>query len=218
MKRRAFLGRVAVWSLAVGGALWGVPILFPNLAPFKLAAYLVVPFFFASLTGYMKHWSGSSQELTILRELSSLGDEYLCVTNMPVPGGGGDIDLILYGPHGALVIESKCYAIEAGCEGDKWFLVRDGGRRQPIKSVSNQLKRNSKALDRFLQSKSNHTTVGGAIVFNRNANLKLMSPTEKVLRVGELLPFIAQLPPAKQTVSFQVLDTECRTRQAASNP
>lgn len=133
-------------------------------------------------------WKGAKGERDLVKELSELDDRHLLVRNW-VPdesAKSGDVDLVLLGPFGALVIEAKCYSAPVKCEKDSWFIKRQNGSWRKIKSVSKQLNTNIKQVSAALDLQ-----VQGAIVFNNRADLKLTSPTVKVLRRKNLLEWVA---------------------------
>ena len=109
------------------------------------------------------------------------------------------MDLMLLGPHGILVIESKCYANDTKCEGDKWFVkVGDRGYWKPTKSVSSQLRGSIQRVKRALGSelKKSKVPVTGVIVFNNRATLDVATCPEPLIRQREVLDFVRRLPGA----------------------
>ena len=102
-----------------------------------------------ALRAYNRYSRGAEGEEAALH---ALPDDYTAVANFVVPGTRqGDLDLIVLGPAGVLVVEVKSYQGGCACHGDSWFVVHADGSRQPLRgSVSRQLKRGRKAVARYL--------------------------------------------------------------------
>ncbi|MBS1707301.1 MAG: NERD domain-containing protein [Armatimonadetes bacterium] len=152
---------------------------------------------FLSASGIsIKMWlafaTGARGERLTERALAALDDRYLLIRNWVPPYGKktGDIDQVLLGPHGALVMEIKNYNRATKCEGDTWFVeAGDHGYWQPKKSLSSQLRGNIRKVAKRLPGKTS-----GVLVFNDSADLTLIDPQVTILRRRELLDHVASLP------------------------
>ncbi|HLO99350.1 MAG TPA: nuclease-related domain-containing protein [Fimbriimonas sp.] len=135
---------------------------------------------------------GDLGEDRIEEALENLSDQYILIRNWVPPSDSkkqGDVDFILLGPFGILVIEAKTYTVPAKCVGKRWWIKRSNGSWRPIKSVSQQLTKNVSAV-----SKAFGTNATGVVVFNDRATLTLEGPTVKVIRRKELHAFVLSLP------------------------
>ena len=158
--------------------------------PFLVGGYLVqIP-----LSSYLKNWSGNRSEDLTEKALASLGDDYVLVRNWKPRSDKGDIDLILFGSFGAVILECKFSSKKIECNEDKWHVVLDRGYRKPIKSYSNQLKRQI-----ALASKSVPAPVTGTIVFNDSAKFELKNPTVSIIKRKEVMKFITELGSGNHT-------------------
>lgn len=131
---------------------------------------------------------GDQGENLIEEALMDLGEDYILIRNWVPPTTSknqGDVDFVLLGPFGILVIEAKTFTVATKCVGDKWFVKRENGTWRPIKSISRQLERNVRAASRAFDSKAR-----GVVVFNDRANLKLDAPTVEVIRRRELVGLV----------------------------
>ncbi|MDR3689257.1 MAG: nuclease-related domain-containing protein [Fimbriimonas sp.] len=141
---------------------------------------------------------GAAGEAQVIRALGDLPDVYTAISNWVIPGTEqGDVDLVLIGPHGVLVIEVKNYSSKYECSGDDWVNVKDNGFRKRIKSPSRQLKRNVRAIEAYLQPLGWTGPVRGVLVLPPKSKPKLEGATVEILDWASLLPFIQQLTPCK---------------------
>lgn len=166
--------------------------------PWRLYLMLGAFLAFVRATAYfnaaLNPWFGNKGEDRLEETLASLDDRYLLVRNwVPVVGekSRGDIDFLLLGPHGALVIEVKTFSVATKCDGDKWQIQRPNGSWRWIKSPSRQLSGNVNVVAKLLKIRAH-----GALVFNDRADLKTCSPTVTVVRRKQLLETIHSLPEA----------------------
>jgi hypothetical protein len=150
-----------------------------------MAAAMVGSLGFPTLKGWGNNFFGDRGERLTLDGLDGLGDEYTAVTNWVIPGTKqGDIDLLILGPHGALVCEIKTYSARYAFEGDNWYSVKDNGYRQPIKSPSRQLKRNAAALQKYMKANKVPGVVSHVLVLNDRIDLQHIPRELGRVRVG----------------------------------
>lgn len=140
-------------------------------------------------------WFGDLGERLNVRDLKSLPDDYLAITNVVLPDTKqGDIDLLLLGPHGVLVVEVKTYAARYAANGDDWVNIKENGYRKKMKSPSRQLKRNVKAVEAHLKKRGVAAAVHGVLVLNDRADVKIEAPTVAVQKRRELAEYVRGLP------------------------
>ena len=112
-----------------------------------------------------ERWStGAIGEWKVLRYLASLPDNYFAVTNFGAPGEErGDIDLILIGPMGILVIEIKMYEGIIVYANGQWGKRRSQNYVQPLKAnPSRQARGHERSVRKFLDGyrRRNHANEG----------------------------------------------------------
>ena len=92
-------------------------------------------------------------ERRVLKVLEDLPDRYTGVTNFVVPGTAqGDIDLLLIGPMGILVVEVKTYAGVIVYEKGRWWKRQTNGWKTRLpKNPSSQVHKNRKAILAYLK-------------------------------------------------------------------
>ena len=88
---------------------------------------------------------GRLGERLVTNLLRQLPDTYHLVNDVVVPGSGGNIDHVVIGPCGVVVIETKRLAGKIRCDGDRWYV---NGRLRG--SISAQANRGAAALRKFL--------------------------------------------------------------------
>ena len=161
-----------------------------------------------SLRAFNRYSRGAEGEEAVLHALRGLPDDYTAVASFVVPGTRqGDIDLLLLGPAGVLVVEVKSYTGRCGCHGDAWFAVRDDGTRQPLRgSVSRQLKRGRKAVAHYLVDCDCAAPVHAVAVFRPGVQLDLTHPTVPIVAQDALREHILALPPAPRPVLLSELE------------
>ncbi|MBX3119171.1 MAG: NERD domain-containing protein [Fimbriimonadaceae bacterium] len=137
---------------------------------------------------------GASGEKRAETAISSLDDRHCLIRNWTPDDSGGDIDLLLLGPFGTLVVECKTYSVPVRCDGDRWTCRLHTGEWRKIGSHSQQLARNVSRIKRLTGG-----PVYGVIVFNDRADLAVKSPTAEIIRRRELLDHVKALPEAKHT-------------------
>lgn len=193
--------------MGVGGLVLAITRGFnPGLIWMQLGAGFVAVLGFCLFTQSISWLLGDKGERRTLALLGGLSDDYTALTNWVVPGTKqGDIDLLVTGPHGVLVVEIKTYASPVASDGDKWYSVKENGYRKPIKSLSNQTKRNGAVVQKLLRSKGLQVPVHTVLVFNDKAEINCSNPTVPILHRGALQNYILRLPSAGTTVSAEAL-------------
>jgi len=131
--------------------------------------------FFSRATGGSQ---GEAGERAALKALAGLPEEYTAITNLKVPGfeKWGDVDILLLGPMGALVIEVKNFQGQCRIEGEYWSHVSASGAGLRRRSVSGQLRGYIKAVNAFLARQGIACPVNGLIAINSNAWLEIAAP------------------------------------------
>ncbi len=161
-----------------------------------------------ALRTYNRYSRGTEGEDAVLHALQSLPDEYTAVANFVAPGTRqGDMDLLVLGPAGILVIEVKSYTGRYACHGDSWFAVHADGTRQPLRtSVSRQLKRARKAVAHYLVDADAAAPVHAVAVFRPGVHLDLIHPTVPIVTQDALRDHVLNLPPAPRPISMSEME------------
>lgn len=202
-------------ALAVGGTCGGV--LLWAQAPhldghgFALAAFLSLGGIQAglrALCSYNRWARGAAGEDAVCQALRGLPGGYVAVTNFAAPGGrAGDLDLLVLGPMGVVVLEIKSYTGRCACRGDAWFAAGpDGTLRASRGSVSRQVKRARKAVAHYLVDCDVSLPVHAAAVFRPGVSLDLVQPTVPVVTQDGLAAYILGLPPAPRPLPLSGLE------------
>lgn len=127
--------------------------------------------------------------------LARLPDDYYLVNDIVLRAG--DIDHVLTGPCGVVVIETKRVAGQIHCVGDAWFV---NGRR--VKSYSRQAKAAAIAVRTLLASRHPKLRTGferAVVVFtNPLCEVRVDRAEVAVARFSELIPLITELGRAGQ--------------------
>ena len=155
-----------------------------------------------ALRAYNRYSRGTEGEDAVLHALCGLPEGYTAIANFVAPGTRqGDLDLLILGPAGVLVVEIKSYQGRYACHGDAWFAVHPDGSRQPLRgSVSRQLKRGRKAVAHYLVDCDVSVPVHAAAVFRPGVQLELIHPTVPIIMQDALCAHILGLPPAPRVV------------------
>ncbi len=202
-------GALAVGGVGGGILLWTEAARFGGYG-FAAAAFLSLGGVQAgvrALRNYNRWHRGAEGEEAVLHTLRGLPDTYTAITNFVPPGTRqGDMDLLVLGPAGVLVIEIKSYTGRYACSGDAWFSVHADGTRRPLKgSVSRQLKRAGKSVAHFLVDCDIHVPLHTAAVFRAGTELELTRPTVPVVQEDALRAHILSLPPASPPLAASTL-------------
>jgi len=155
-----------------------------------------------ALRNFNRYHRGTEGEDAVLHTLRGLPDCYTAVANFVAPATrSGDMDLLILGPAGILVIEVKSYTGRYACHGDAWFTLYPDGSRRPLRgSVSRQLKRAGKAVAHYLVDCDISVPIHTVAVFRAGAELTLTRPTVPIVREHTLLDYVLALPPAPQPI------------------
>ena len=194
-------GGVLLWSQAAHLAGYG----------FGAAAFLSlggIQSGVRALRAYNRYSRGTEGEDAVLHALRGLPDAYTAIANFVAPGTRqGDLDLLVLGPAGVLVIEIKSYTGRYTCHGDSWFAIHMDGTRQPLRgSVSRQLKRGRKAVAHYLVDCDVSVPVHAVAVFRPGVQLELTHPTVPIVMQDALGAHILGLPPAPRAVGTAELE------------
>lgn len=185
-------GRRCLWILAIGGTLAIIVALtmYPALAIIPvLIAVSQARVAYRRLTR-VQH--GAQGEEDVTRLLSRLSDEYVLVNDVVLPRGFGNVDHVVLGPCGIVVIETKRYSGHIACLRGEWFL---NGR--PIRGVGRQANRGAAGIKEFLGKEHPHLKasalrwVHSLVVFTHPlCSLELDRPDVTAARYSELLDVI----------------------------
>jgi hypothetical protein len=145
---------------------------------------------YTKLTSYRKGIVGEELVSTLLARLS---DDFCLVNDVTLHGHRGNIDHVLIGPCGVVVIETKNYQGLVTCDRNEWF---QNGRR--IRNVSKQARGAARALRDWLKDTFpafrpfilDH--VEDVVVFTHPlCRLEINRPGSTIVRYSELLNVIA---------------------------
>ena len=203
-------GALAVGGVGGGVLLWTQAAHFGGYG-FAAAAFLSLGGVQAGVRALRNHnrWHrGAEGEEAVLQTLRGLPDTYTAIANFVVPGTRqGDLDLLVLGPAGILVLEVKTYTGRYACVGDAWFSLPPGGPRRPLKSsVSRQLKRAAKSVAHYLVDCDIQVPIHTAAVFRAGADLELTRPTVPIIREDALIDHIQALPDAPRPITAADLE------------
>lgn len=172
-----------------------------NFGLFCLIVGLPVAYFGAVSLKESRSWDkGDDGEWLAVKALKDLPEDYTVVRNWVIPGSKvGDIDVLVLGPHGALVVEVKNYADNYICEGSQWFNVKPNGFRKRTKSPCTQLDKASRALSQWLKREGIQMPVQKVLVLPTKSRIQLHQPTVPVVTRDQLADHILALPKAKES-------------------
>lgn len=161
-QRQLKLGRLLMWAIILSGAFIFTFLIiralqtgYPWFAIYLTVAYPIAIYVNPDrkeLFSELKHFSqGILGENNIQQILEQhLSDEYLYIKNYTVPNTFiGDIDGILIGPKGIILIEVKNWLGEFLIRWKSFLNTQTGSRRSPYKQIENQ----EKVLSYYLRSK-----------------------------------------------------------------
>ena len=122
--------------------------------------------------------------------IARLPDDYYLIND--VAAQHGNIDHVVVGPCGILVIETKRVAGEIACDGDRWSV-----KGRPVRSWSKQAKAGAVAVKTLLRTRCEELReeyVKAAVVLvDPRCRVKVNRATVAVVRFSELLPLIMSL-------------------------
>ena len=192
-----YLGRRErqLWWYFVGGSV--AMILFSlALALRQLLAVVAIPVAFvlanAAVSRLARVRRGRVGERLVSDLLKRLPNDYYLVNDVIVKGGGGNIDHVVVGPFGVVVIETKRLVGMIRCDGDDWYV---NGRRRG--SISRQVNRGAVVLRRFLAERHPNINSGYiqsiAVFTHPLCRLKVDRARTTVVRYSELMQLMLEL-------------------------
>ena len=134
-----------------------------SASPWHLAFLVSISVAVEALVVFKAWMRGAYGEWRVLRSLRKLQGDYCVIRNWMPSGAKGDVDLILLGQHGVLVLEVKNYQAKYVRDGEQWFNVKPNGFRKRIKSPVRQLEANVRAVKEHLAQKGWHGLITGLL-------------------------------------------------------
>jgi hypothetical protein len=135
---------------------------------------------------------GIRGEAVVTELLSRLSDDYFLVNDVVVPGLGGNVDHVVVGPCGVVVIETKNFSGSVQSHWDAWFV---NGRR--CRSVSKQVNGAAAAVREWLThahpdlAESALRFVDSVVVFvNPTSRVRIDRAQTTVVRYSQLLDVV----------------------------
>jgi hypothetical protein len=176
---------IGAFAAIMVGVMWH-PLI--SLVPLLVAASQARPVY-KKLTHFRSGIAGE-QDVTVL--LAKLPDDYVVVNDVVLPGQRGNIDHVVFGPCGIVVIETKRYRGWIACRQGRWL---QNGR--PIRNVGRQANYGAIALREFLRREHPELPstalrwVDSIVVFTHPlCRLKIDRPGITTIRFSELLGVI----------------------------
>lgn len=191
--RYTVLALVSCGFVAALGGVCLLAIMAHDLPPALLAA----PVLMAAVPGYFFRRRGGYRygirgEEAVARALSALDDRHRVFSSLVLPGARGDIDHVVVGPGGVCVLETKNYAGEITCTGDRWARRRDGAWKAMERSPGRQAIDNARRLASVLEGCSVAVPVDPVVVLaSSNARVRCEDPAVPVVMRGELASFFS---------------------------
>lgn len=197
-ERRLWGALVVILGLALAGVVLGVN---SKASPVPAWAGIIVVAVVALSTA-----ATVSRRLTSVRKgrlgerlitdlLRRLPDDYWLVNDVMLPRGRGNVDHVLFGPCGVVVIETKRIAGRIRCYGDDWSV---NGRRRA--SISRQVNSGACAVRYFLAERHPDLAstalrwVEAVVVFaHPTCRLEVNRARTTVVRYSELLQLVLTL-------------------------
>jgi hypothetical protein len=136
--RHLWIVVIGVLAAVIVGVIWHPAL---SIVPLLIAARQAKPAY-KKLTHFR---SGITGEQDVTRLLAKLPDEYVVVNDVMLPGQRGNVDHVVLGPCGIVVIETKRYRGSIACRRGRWF---QNGR--PLRNVGKQAKHGAVAIREFL--------------------------------------------------------------------
>jgi hypothetical protein len=152
----------------------------------KLFDYILESFFDNRLQKLRKGKEGEDTTVSIISQV--LDKQWYLFRNLRLPGfRGGDLDIVLVGPTGIWVLESKFFEGQYRNIGEHWEY--HGKKRWSLmrKSPSKQAQNNAVALASFLKADSIHKRVNPAVVWvNPESLVSVENPLTPVWKLDRL--------------------------------
>jgi hypothetical protein len=176
---------IGAFAAIIVGVMWH-PLI--SLVPLLIAASQARPVY-KKLTHFRSGIAGE-QDVTAL--LGKLPDDYVVVNDVVLPGQRGNIDHVVFGPCGIVVVETKRYRGSIACHQGRWS---QNGR--PLRNVGRQANQGAIALREFLRREHPELRstalrwVDSIVVFTHPlCRLKVDRPGIATTRFSELLGVI----------------------------
>jgi len=176
---------IGAFAAIIVGVMWH-PLI--SLVPLLIAASQARPVY-KKLTHFRSGIAGE-QDVTAL--LGKLPDDYVVVNDVVLPGQRGNIDHVVFGPCGIVVVETKRYRGSIACHQGRWS---QNGR--PLRNVGRQANQGAIALREFLRREHPELRstalrwVDSIVVFTHPlCRLKVDRPGITTTRFSELLGVI----------------------------
>ncbi len=193
------MGIAAALAMAAASALlWHHAAMLLGLVP----AVAIVRPCYRRLVRFQK---GAVGEQSVAQLLARLPDDYVLLNDVVLPGHRGNIDHVLIGPCGVVVIETKRWAGTVACVGDRWSI-----NGYPRSNVTRQVIGGAIAVKKCLARGGASATgwVEAVVVFTHPlCRLVLDRPAATVARFSELMNYLAvrSRPPKLTTHSVGAL-------------
>ena len=191
ISKSAYLQRMGLLYTLLGLSIGLVSLFICSLGLFWVA---LVPFFLGSflLARGLRYFQGVRGEGAVSRFLSRiLDDRYTLIRNLQIPKSQADLDAVLVGPSGVLVMEIKNYSPKYSyrCEGSDWFWRKPGKRYSRMKeSPTKQAIINTGYLKTYLSQHGIHgipiETV--VVITNPKAKFYVKKPHRPIFHLKEL--------------------------------
>lgn len=194
-EQRLWIGLGVAAMAPVAGALYGSVI---GAAATGIAAAVIAPELVRRLVSVRK---GRLGERLITELLGKLPDDYCLINDVSLGRRRGNVDHVLIGPCGVVVIETKRWAGEISCNGDDWYV---NGRK--CHSVSRQANAGAAAIRELLlqrnagQAGSSFRFIESIAVFTHpTCRLRLNGSRTIAARYSELLSIVLELAKRNKT-------------------
>ncbi len=167
---------------------------------------------------YKSFAQGERGEETVIAELANCLDKrWTIYRNLQLPGSKADLDAVIVGPPGVLVIEIKAYSGSFKINGDRWHYRRAGRWYLSNKSPLRQALANKRRLNAYLvQNNLSEIPVDTAVILGRDPDYihfhKPIIPVRRLRDLAKILePYIQQptLPGAQVVTVKRLLNEIC---------
>jgi hypothetical protein len=197
-ERRLWVALVVVLGVALAWVVLAAGLRAPLVATWPASLVVAVATIGGAATVIQRLASvrkGRLGEGLITELLGRLSDDYWLVNDVMLARGRGNVDHVLIGPCGVVVIETKRIAGRIRCYGDEWSV---NGRRR--RSISKQVNSGAAAVRYFLAERHPELAsralrwVESVVVFTHpTCRLEVNRPRTTVVRFSELLQLVLTL-------------------------
>ena len=145
---------------------------------------------------------GAVGEQSVAELLARLPDDYVLLNDLVLPGHPGNIEHVLIGPCGVVVIETKRWAGAVACTGDRWSVngyPRSDVTRQAISgaiAVKKCVARGGAGVSGWVEAVAVFTHPLGRLVLDR--------PAPTVARLSELMNYLTVRAHPPKLTSYSV--------------